>query len=144
MEPLLISACLLGVNCKYSGGSNALPDDVLARLRARYRLIPVCPETAGGLSTPREPCERRSDRVVSRSGRDATAEYTRGAELAVRLAARFGCARALLKEKSPSCGFGAIYDGSFSHTLIQGSGVAAEALSAHGVRVLGESRLEEL
>lgn len=144
MEPLLISACLLGVNCKYSGGSNALPEDVLSRLRAKYRLIPVCPEAAGGLPTPREPCERRGGRVVSRSGRDATAEYTRGAEAAVRLAARFGCTLALLKEKSPSCGFGMIYDGSFSHTLTPGDGVAAEALTAQGIRVLGESRLAEL
>ena len=144
MEPLLISACLLGVNCKYSGGSNALPAEVLARLRAKYRLIPVCPETAGGLPTPREPCERRGGRVVSCSGRDATAQYARGAALAVRLAARFGCTRALLKEKSPSCGFGAIYDGCFSHTLVPGRGVAAEALAAHGVWILGESRLDEL
>lgn len=144
MKPLLISACLLGVNCKYSGGNNALPSDVLSRLRAKYRLIPVCPETAGGLPTPREPCERRGDQVVSRSGRDATAEYTRGAEVAVQLAARFGCTRALLKENSPSCGFGTIYDGSFSHSLIPGHGVAAEALAAYGVKILGESRLAEL
>lgn len=144
MEALLISACLLGVNCKYSGGSNALPGDVLARLRAKYWLIPVCPETAGGLPIPREPCERRGGRVVSCSGRDCTAEYTHGAEIAVRLAARFGCTRALLKENSPSCGFGTIYDGSFSHTLVPGSGVAAEALAAHGVTVIGESRLAEL
>ena len=66
MEPLLISACLLGANCKYSGGNNALPPEKLAALRERYHLIPVCPEVAGGLPVPREPSERQGDRVVSR------------------------------------------------------------------------------
>ena len=73
METLLISACLLGANCKYNGGNNALPPEVLERLRQRYRLIPVCPETAGGLPIPREPSERRGRRVISRSGQDVTA-----------------------------------------------------------------------
>lgn len=141
---LLISACLMGRNCKYSGGNNALPDGALSRLREKYRLVPVCPEVAGGLPTPREPSERRGNRVVSVSGRDVTAEYARGAAAAVSAAEEQACALALLKERSPSCGSGQIYDGSFSGVLIPGDGVTAEALKARGVKVLGESRLAEL
>lgn len=144
MQSLLISACLMGTPCKYSGGSNALPPAVLARLRETYRLIPVCPELAGGLPVPRTPSERLGSRVVTRSGQDVTAAFTRGAQLAVRLAARFGCSLALFKERSPSCGSGIIYDGSFTGRLVPGSGLAAEALAARGVKLLGESRLEEL
>ena len=128
METLLISACLMGYNCKYNGGNNALPQDVLAALRQRYRLIPVCPEAAGGLPTPRMPSERRGDRVITHSGRDVTAEFRRGAELAAELAERFDAHLALLKSNSPSCGSGTIYDGSFSGRLVSGDGVTTEYL----------------
>lgn len=138
METLLISACLLGAKCKYSGGSNALPPETLAALKARYRLIPVCPEVAGGLPVPREPGERQGDRVVSRSGRDVTEAYRRGAEAALALAGRFGCRKALLKARSPSCGSGQIYDGSFSGRLIDGDGVAAALLREADLVVLNE------
>lgn len=144
MEHLLISACLLGFECKYSGGSNALSSESLAALRARYRLIPVCPEAAGGLPTPRTPSERQGDRVVNKLGHDVTEEYRKGAETALYLARRYGCTRALLKERSPSCGSGAIYDGSFTGSLVPGDGVAAESLKAAGIRVYGESRIKEL
>ena len=143
-ERLLISACLLGSRCKYDGGDNALPEETLAALRARWELVPVCPETAGGLPAPREPSERKDGRVVSQSGRDVTAEYEAGAAVALTLARRFGCRAALLKERSPSCGAGAIYDGSFSHTPIPGDGVAAQALRAAGLSLYGESCAEEL
>ena len=138
METLLISACLMGANCKYSGGSNALSPETLAALKARYHLIPVCPEVAGGLPVPREPGERQGDRVVSRSGRDVTEAYRRGAEAALALARRFGCRKALLKARSPSCGSGQIYDGSFSGRLIDGDGVAAALLRASDLVVLNE------
>ena len=138
METLLISACLLGAKCKYSGGSNALPPETLAALKARYHLIPVCPEVAGGLPVPREPGERQGDRVVSRSGRDVTEAYRLGAEAALALARRFGCRKALLKARSPSCGSGQIYDGSFSGRLIDGDGVAAALLRASDLVVLNE------
>ena len=128
METLLISACLMGFNCKYNGGNNALPKDVLQALRRRYRLIPVCPEVAGGLPTPRVPSERLGNRVVSRDGQDVTAEFQRGAELASKLAARFDAHLALLKSNSPSCGSGTIYDGSFSGMLMSGDGVTTEYL----------------
>ena len=78
MENLLISACLLGVECKYSGGSNALPEETIEKLRTRYRLIPVCPETAGGLPTPRDPSERLGERVVSCRCADVTAQFKKG------------------------------------------------------------------
>ncbi len=144
METLLISACLLGADCKYSGGNNALDAAALRALKEKWALVPVCPETAGGLGVPREPSERRGERIVSRSGADVTAAFARGAETACALCARFGCRRALLKENSPSCGCGTIYDGSFSGTLTAGDGLTAERLRLRGVEILGESRIGEL
>lgn len=144
MENLLISACLLGVECKYSGGSNALPEETIEKLRTRYRLIPVCPETAGGLPTPRDPSERLGERVVSCRGADVTAQFKKGAEAALTLARRYGCTTALMKEHSPSCGSGLIYGGSFSGKLVKGDGCAAELLKAAGVSVVGENVTELL
>ena len=143
-EPLLISACLLGVACRYDGRSVPQAEPVLEALTARYTLVPVCPEQLGGLPTPRDASERRGGAVVQRSGCDVTENYARGAAETLRLAARFGCRRALMKERSPSCGAGAVYDGSFSGTLTAGDGVTAEALRAQGIAVYGESRLQEL
>lgn len=144
MERLLISACLIGADCKYSGGNNALNGGTLLALRERYELVPVCPEFAGGLPTPRDPSERLNDRVVSCNGRDVTREYECGAEVALGLARRFGCHKALMKERSPSCGSGEIYDGSFSGTVISGYGTAAEKLRAAGIDVIGESSVFSL
>ena len=144
MENLLVSACLLGVNCKYSGGSNALPKEVLAALRRRYRLIPVCPEVAGGLPVPRVPSERQGRWVTTREGADVTAQYEKGALIALRLARRFGCEAALMKERSPACGSGEIYDGSFSGRRIPGYGTAAELLTRSDITVYGESRIEKI
>ena len=138
MENLLVSACLLGFECKYSGGSNKLSDEEIAKLKNEYRLIPVCPETAGGLPVPRDPSERLGDKVVSSKGRDVTAEFVKGAETALYLAKRYGCKKALLKRNSPSCGGEFIYDGSFSGVLVPGEGVAAEMLKAAGIEVFGE------
>lgn len=139
---ILISACLLGCACRYDGKSKPHP---LAQELARHGLVvPVCPEQLGGLPTPRAPSEQRSGGVVSADGADVTAQYRRGAEEALRLAALYGCTTAVLKERSPSCGSGQIYDGSFSGTLTDGWGTAAALLREHGVRVVGESRLEAL
>lgn len=142
MESLLISACLLGVKCRYDGGGKRLPECDL--LKARYHLIPVCPEQLGGMSTPRSPSERVGDRIMNKEGKDVTSFFTRGAEEALRLCELFGCQKALLKERSPSCGSGQIYDGSFTGALTQGSGVLAEALQGRGTRVYGESELQTL
>ena len=141
-ETLLISACLLGADCKYNGGNNALEEAKLAALRERYRLIPVCPEQAGGLPTPRLPSERRGDRVVNKVGEDVTEAFRRGAELALETALREGCRAALLKERSPSCGSGRIYDGSFTGTVIVGDGITAEKLKKCGLTVCGETEFE--
>ena len=141
MEVLLVSACLMGFDCKYSGGNNALPPETLDALRRSFRLIPVCPETAGGLPTPREPSERRGERVISRDGRDVTAAFQKGAALTLRLAERYGAKRALLKCNSPSCGSGFVYDGSFSGKLVPGDGVTAELLKSQGISVVGENVL---
>ena len=138
MEKLLISACLLGFECKYSGGSNKLSDERIAALKKEYRLIPVCPETAGGLPVPRDPSERLGDKVVSSRGKDVTAEFTKGAETALYLAKRYDCRKALLKRNSPSCGGEFIYDGTFSGKIIPGQGVTAELLRLEGIEIFGE------
>lgn len=141
-EKLLISACLLGRSCKYNGGSNYTP--AAEALAGRYELIPVCPECLGGLPTPRDPAERVGNKVLSRSGADVTAAFTQGAERALEAAREHGAALALLKERSPSCGCGTIYDGTFTGTVVPGNGVTAELLLENGVRVYGESRIDEL
>lgn len=139
---ILISACLLGCRCRYDGASKPLAR--AAELAERHTLVPVCPEQLGGLATPRPPAERQGDRVVTREGADVTAQYRRGAEEALRLCRLFDCQAAVLKERSPSCGCGAVYDGTFTGTLTAGDGVTAELLRAAGVPVYGESRLDEL
>ena len=139
---LLISACLLGCRCRYDGASKAQP--WAAELAARYELVPVCPEQLGGLPTPREPSERRADAVVTKSGADVTAQFRRGAEQALHLARLYGCKAAVLKERSPSCGSGEVYDGTFSGRLTPGDGVTAALLKANGIAVYGESDLDAL
>ena len=139
MDKVLVSACLLGTPCRYDGKSKA--DARVLALAERYELIPVCPEQLGGLPTPRDPSERQGARVVMASGRDVTKNYRRGAEAALALCVQHGCKTAVLKEKSPSCGCGLIYDGTFSPRLVSGDGVTAELLKAHGIKVYGESRL---
>lgn len=141
---LLVSACLLGVNCRYNAEPKALPDDLLSRLLERHTVVPVCPEQLGGLTTPREPSERQGARVVMRSGRDVTAAYARGAQEALRLARQFGCTAAVLKERSPSCGHGEIYDGTFTGTRTAGDGVTAALLLENGIAVYGESEIDQL
>ena len=142
MDKLLVSACLLGAPCRYDGKSKPLAG--IERLREKYELVPVCPEREGGLPTPRTPSERRGEAVVMQDGTDVTAQYRCGAEAALALCRREGCAVALLKERSPSCGSGVIYDGSFTHTLISGDGVTAELLRQHGLKIYGESELDLL
>lgn len=143
-KPLLISACLLGLACRYDGESKPIDASLLDALTERWQLVPVCPEQLGGLPTPRPSAERQGARVVSAAGADVTEQYRRGAEQTCKLCRRFGCETALLKARSPSCGSGQVYDGSFSGTLADGDGVTTEALKALGVRVYGESEIELL
>ncbi len=139
---ILVSACLLGVSCRYDGKSK--PHPAVLALQGQHQLIPVCGEVFGGLPTPRTPAERVGDRVLTADGGDVTAQYIRGAEEVLALARRMDCRVALLKERSPACGTGEIYDGSFSRTLIPGDGVTAELLRKSGIAVFGESRVAEL
>ena len=141
---LLVSACLLGLRCRYDGASRPLPAETLAALKARWALVPVCPEQLGGLATPRESAERRDGGVFTASGADVTAQYRRGAEQAAELARFFDCRAALLKARSPSCGVGAIYDGSFTRRLTPVDGTAAEALRREGVQLWAEEDVAEL
>ena len=137
---VLVSACLLGVCCRYDGQSTGHP--LMGELLQKHTVIPICPEQLGGLSTPRPPAERRGGGVFTREGADVTAAYDRGAREALRLARLYSCSVALFKERSPACGSGQIYDGSFTKTLVDGYGAAAELLEKNGIRVLGESDLE--
>jgi len=143
-EALLISACLLGTACRYDAASRPLPDETLAALRERFELIPVCPEQLGGLPTPRLPSERGLDGVHNAAGENVTAQFFRGAAEALRTASFFGCSRALLKARSPSCGSGRIYNGFFTGTLRDGDGVTAETLKAAGIAVYQEDELSRL
>lgn len=141
-EKLLISACLLGRNCKYNGRNNLHP--LVERLGEKYDLVPICPETWGGLAAPRPPAERIGDRILDREGRDVTDAFQRGAQRALETARKNGCRRAVLKERSPSCGAGRIYDGTFTGTTVPGDGVAAALLRAEGLVLYGESEIEKL
>lgn len=138
---ILVSACLLGLECRYDGRDNLKPE--IKKLLREHCLIPVCPEVMGGLPTPRVPAERVGDRVIAQNGSDVTAAYEKGAREALKLAQLYGCQAAILKERSPSCGVGVIYDGTFSHTLTEGDGVAASCLRKNGVQVWGESRISQ-
>lgn len=140
-EKILISACLLGFDCKYDSGNNRMADTDIEALRERFELIPVCPECCGGLPTPRTPAERLGDKVVSKTGADVTEQFEKGARAALRLAQSFSVKKAVLKANSPSCGSGTIYDGSFTGTLVPGDGVTAELLKKHGIKVTNENAL---
>lgn len=143
---ILISACLLGFDVKYDGTNNShLLDPLkLERLKKMTNLIPVCPESWGGLECPRQPCERSGEKVITSTGEDKTVQFTKGANQVLKLARMFNCQYALLKENSPSCGAGKIYDGSFTHTLVAGDGVTAELLDQNDIKIFGESKLDEL
>ncbi len=136
-----MSACLLGVHCRYNG--KGVLDEAVLGLMQDAELIPVCPEVLGGLATPRQPAERVGGRVITVDGSDVTDQYQKGANEVLELARLFDCRCAVLKERSPSCGCGVIYDGSHTGTLREGNGVAAELLEAAGIRVFGESRILE-
>lgn len=135
----LISACLLGLACRYDGASKPHPKAL--ELAEKEELIPFCPECFGGLPTPRPPAEIQGDQVINAAGQDVTAQYQKGAEEALRLCKLLHCSKAILKAKSPSCGCGAVYDGSFTKTLRPGNGLTAALLKANGIEVITEEAL---
>ncbi len=139
---ILVSACLLGENCKYSGGNNR--NEQVIALGDEHQLIPICPECFAGLPTPRLPSEIKNGRVFSKSGKDLTKEFHDGAEKSLYVAEETGCRVAVLKERSPSCGFGKIYDGSFSGKIINGNGITAQLLYENGIIILGESETDKI
>ena len=136
----LVSACLLGVRCNHQGEANT--NDAAISLRSSHRVVPVCPESAGGLPTPRAAAERQPDgTVLTVDGRDVTEWFDRGAAHAVRVAEAVGATRAVLKARSPSCGCREIYDGSFTRTRVAGEGITAAALRRAGLEVISEDEL---
>ncbi|MGN5138816.1 DUF523 domain-containing protein [Aeromonas sp. 164P] len=141
---VLVSACLLGQPVRYDGQSKGIVSDWLSALGAEGRVLTFCPEVAGGLPTPRPPAERQGDRVVTASGLDVTAEFDRGAELALEICQAQGIRFALLKEGSPSCGSGRIYNGRFEGVSVAGEGKTAALLLRHGIAVFSEDQLAEL
>lgn len=139
---VLVSACLLGAEVRHHGGSSRIDSDILQRWRDEGRIVGVCPEIAGGLPAPRPPSEIRGVRVLTREGRDVTAAFQTGAGSAVAMARELGIRVAVLKSRSPSCGTGQIYDGTFSGRLVDGDGVTAAALRREGVRLFDETGIE--
>jgi uncharacterized protein YbbK (DUF523 family) len=135
----LCSACLLGIKCRYDGKS-ARNRKVIMLLKAET-LIPVCPEQLGGLPTPREPAEIRGERVFTRSGKDVTENFERGAKEVLKIAKLYGIKEAIMKQGSPSCGSGRIYDGTFSGKTIKGDGITTAVLKENGIKVITEEDL---
>lgn len=147
---LLVSACLMGIPCQYDGGR--CPHDPVQNLATQGGVLPICPEVAGGLPTPRPPAEIQGGdgkdvlegraRLVNAEGKDVTAEFLAGAQKALRVAQRWDIQEAILKARSPSCGVGQIYDGSFSGRLVEGDGVTAALLKREGIIVNNEEDWE--
>ena len=132
---MIVSACLAGFPCRYDGKSR--PCAEVVELVKAGKAIPVCPEQLGGLPTPRPPCEILSGQVVDRNGTDRTECFQKGAQAVLALAQTYGAKQALLQNRSPSCGTGWIYDGTFSKTLIAGDGITARLLQENGIQVIG-------
>ena len=138
---IFVSACLLGENCKYSGGNNR-NETVISFLNDKEYLA-VCPERAGGLPAPRPPAEIRDGRVIDKEGKDVTAEFLLGAEKTLALAKKHRPELCILKANSPSCGCGEIYDGTFSGRKISGNGKTVELLLKNGFSVITEKQIKK-
>lgn len=134
---VLVSACLLGENCKYSGGNNR--SEAVCRYLEEREYVPFCPEQEGGLPTPRLPSEIRGERVYASDGTDVTDAFRQGAEKAWKQCRKKGVSMAILKEGSPSCGSHQVYDGSFSGKKIPGRGITAGLLEDSGIRIYSEN-----
>lgn len=139
-EKVLISACLLGVNCKYSGDNN-YNKELIDKLNEQYDLIPICPEIMGGLSTPRNPAEIRDGKVFNNQGDEVTKNFQKGAEEALKIAKILNVNKAILKSKSPSCGKGLIYDGTFNNKLIEGNGITTDLLLKNKIQVISDKEI---
>lgn len=136
---ILVSACLIGEKCKYNGGDN-YSEKLMEFLKGK-EYIAICPEVLGGLPTPRTSCEIIRGRVIDQNGVDKTMEYEKGAEQALKIALEKGCKLAILQTRSPSCGKGKIYDGTFSKRLIVGDGKTVQLLEKNGIEVINIEKL---
>ncbi len=136
---ILVSACLAGMHCRYDGGEKS--NETVIRLVKEGKALPVCPEQLGGLTTPRLPGEIINGRVFHSDGRDVTAQFERGARECLALAKLIGAQSAILKANSPSCGFGRVYDGSFSGRVIDGDGIFGALCRENGITVQTEEDL---
>jgi len=137
----VVSACLAGVRCKYDGGDNLIPE--IRTMVENGQATVICPETLGGLPIPRMPSEivvkpDGSRRVVDQDGKDVTEYFEKGAERSLEITQEVGADSAILKQRSPSCGCGQIYDGSFSKKLIAGNGITTELFIKNGISVISE------
>jgi 2-amino-4-hydroxy-6-hydroxymethyldihydropteridine diphosphokinase len=131
---LLVSSCLLGENCNYKGGNSKVK--LLDKLKNSVEYVSVCPEIMGGLSTPRTPAEIKENMVITRTGIEVTEEFTKGAKMTLDKAIETKCLLAIMKKRSPSCGFGKIYDGTFSGKLIDGNGITTILLVEKGIDII--------
>ena len=141
-EKLLVSACFVSKGYKYDGDANT--NIKIIALEQKYEFVFICPEVFGGLPVPRYPSEILGDKVVNIIGEDVTQNFNLGAIKALELAKKHNCKKALLKAKSPSCGKGMVYDGTFSHTLKEGHGITVRLLMENGIEVYTENELENL
>lgn len=140
---ILVSACLAGINCRYDGKNTY--QQSLEKLIETGKVVLVCPEQLGGLSTPRYPAEiKGTGEVIDTSGKDVTFEFNKGAIETLKIANLMKCKYAILKKNSPSCGFGEVYDGTFSKTKKEGNGITAELLNKNGIKIYNEENFREI
>lgn len=142
MAVIAVSGCLLGVDCRYKGDS--CENNRILELAKNHTLVFICPEQMGGLATPRDPAEQVGDKVITNKGADVTEQYTRGAEAALKIAKLNNVDFAILKSRSPSCGSGIVYDGTFTGTRVPGNGICAALFKANGIPVYTEDELDSL
>lgn len=135
----IVSACLAGIQCNYKG--EAKPCSKVIDLIRKGKAVPVCPEQLGGMSTPRESAEQRGDKIVTVDGQDVSDKFMFGAREGLKIARLFGCKKAILKARSPSCGVGKVYDGTFTKNLVVGDGVFVKLLKDNGIDVISEDDL---
>lgn len=133
-EKILVSGCLIGLNCKYNGKNNYI--EKINEFLKDYDVIPICPEIMGGLPIPRKPAEIKDGKVVTIDGMDVTDNYIKGANEVLFLAKKYNIKKALLKSKSPSCGYNNIYDGTFTNRLINKNGITTELLINNGIEIV--------
>lgn len=138
---IAVSSCLVGVSCTYKGRHHKI--DKIKELVDQGKAIMICPEVLSGMTIPRDPCEIIGNKVLSNQGQDNTREYHEGAKKALQILKEHGVTVALLKAKSPSCGKRYIYDGTFSHTLVEGDGITTKLLEENGIIVYNEDSLDE-